>query len=138
VAVNRIKFADDAGGTNTYICQYNPVDIDVPTDEIAITTVHKIVDGSNIRITGSDNYTYKLIWRGWSHSSISTMISELVSYIYEPSTDNTKFIHFQDLGTTLGIFSTFTEIKVVDVIKKIRPGTAYIYDELTLLFEKVL
>ncbi|MHA2171942.1 MAG: hypothetical protein ACXAB7_18870 [Candidatus Kariarchaeaceae archaeon] len=138
MALIRVKFADDDGGTNEYIVDYNPIDIDVPTSEDPWTTVHPIVDGSSVRVTGVNNYTYKLIWKGWDHSSISSMLSTLESYVYAPASDNTKFIHLGDIGTKLGDFSSYTEVKVISINKTFRPGTEWIYDEIILSFEKVI
>lgn len=138
MALVRLSFANDGGGSGEYVVDYNPVDIDVPTSDDPWTSVHSIIDGSSVRMTGVNNYTYKLIWKGWNHDSISSMLSTLESYVYNPTTDNTKFFKLGDIGTYLGDFTTWTEIKVIAINKKFRPGTEWIYDEIVLSFEKVI
>jgi len=138
MALQRIQFADDALGTNTYTLTYNPISIVAPTDDVGITTVHEIIDGSNLRLTGVDNQTYQLIWQGWKHDDISSMISQLESFVYDPTLNNTKYIRFGDIGTRLGIFTSWTQVKIYKLTKEFRPGSVFVYEKLILPFEKVI
>jgi len=132
----KIKFADDVGGSGEYEVTYNPVEVIVPQsmDEQIKKTVNTI-DGEGITFTPyHDSRRGKLIWRGFpgDHTNFITQLSEIVTYV-----DGYKYIKFDaDLATALGVYATYTKVKIIAVNKKIRPGGAIIYDSVEIVWEE--
>jgi len=137
MSLQRVRFSSSSDGSSAYTVAVNPVDIEVPRSDFETFTAHQVLDGPAVYIgAAADNRMYKLEWRGIAQETYSTMISELVSYEFQHSIQNYKYIHMGTIGDNLGKFSTWTRVRVMKVEIIYRPGSAFIIDSLGVFFEK--
>ena len=130
----RMDFADDAGGTGLYTLTYNPVSVTAPQskpDEIKKTVVP--IDGEGITFTPAlDTRRGKLTWKVFraDNTSFITMLSELATYV-----GGYKYMKWNEVGTALSIYTTYTKVKIISLNKTVRDGGAIIYDSVELVWE---
>jgi len=136
MALQRIQFSANADGSSAYTAAANPVDIVMPRDDFDTKTAHPVLDGPNIYIGRAvDNRQYQLIWKGLNQDDYSTMVANFASYKFDDYSQNYMYFHAGTIGTYLGKFSTWTKIKVLKVDIQYRPGSYWILDPLTVVFE---
>lgn len=126
------------GTTAAYTFTYNPSEIDIPqaADLSGIYNSVETVDGESITFQRSfDSRRGKLIWRGYpyDHTAFSAQLSSMGGYI---GTDP-LYVKFEEIGTAINRYTSYTPIKIISIDRKIRQGGAIIYDSVELVFEEV-
>ncbi|MHA1952323.1 MAG: hypothetical protein ACW96U_00035 [Candidatus Heimdallarchaeaceae archaeon] len=141
---NRIRFNQSASPTNAYECTYNPVSISVPQSvNSEIRNSVETIDGEAVTFEPYfDSRRGRLTWRGFpsDHTSFNTQLSELATLVFPNDGDYTdangySYMHMGDIGTPLGVYTTWTKIKVISVDRKLREGGRAIYESIDLIWE---
>lgn len=135
--MTRIQFST-AGVVVNYTLILNPVAVVLPSSESSgIKHSQEVLEGEPILFTEYfDSRRHALIWQRIPAegttlaTNFAAQLTTLEGYV-----GSKRYIRMNEIGDALGVFDSWTYIKVLSVDKTLSPGGRLIYDRVEFIFE---